>query len=337
MIDFPPFSVADAADALKGADALVLIHKNPDGDAIGSAVALMNIIRQTGGRAKGACADPIPERLAFLSEGEDFVYRPGEENGRTVIAVDVASPPQLGAIASLADQVDFAVDHHAVGTRFAPTLCDSAASSAGEIVWRIARCAAERHGIELNTVIARSLYAAISSDTGSFKYSNTSPATHRTAAELTEIIDSAGDGGYDTSDMARLLFDTKTTAELRADAIAARRLTVRCGGRLAMILITAEDCREAGVSMEDASNAVDVARSVSGALAGVCVKEKGGGEYRVSARSNCDFNVADVCASFGGGGHVRAAGASVFADSAREAMDVVLSAFTKALEVYENG
>lgn len=336
MSDFIPLSVGDAADRLVGIDALILTHKNPDADALGSALALADIIRQCGGTARAVSADSIPERLAFLTQGEDFAYSEGDENDRTVIAVDTASPAQLGGLGHLCGKTDFMIDHHAVGTPFADFLCDPSASSAGEIIWRICLYLADRGKVTLTAPICRRLYAAISSDSGSFKYSNTKPATHEAAARLVEIINAADDGGEDTADIARLLFDTRTPAELRGSALAAQKLTLSDDGRLAFTLITLEDCRLAGISPEDCSTAVDVVRSVAGVSAGVCIKEKGGGEYRVSARSNCDFDVAKVCALFGGGGHVRAAGASVFADSPEDAEAKVRRAFCEALEV-QNG
>lgn len=332
MSDYTPLELRGCAERLIGADALILTHKNPDADTVGSALALCEMIRLCGGRAHAVCADPIPERLAFLLGDENLVYIPGEEEGKCVIAADTASPSQLGALENLAGKTSFMIDHHAVGTPFADYLRDSAASSAGEIVWSIARYLSESGRLTLTPRLCRLIYAAISSDTGSFKYSNTSPATHEAAAQLTAVINSAGDGGEDTAYIARLLFDTKTPAELRANALAAQKLTMCGGGKLALIAISLEDCRLAGVTPEDCSSAVDVARSVAGVCAGVSIKEKGGGEYRISARSNCDFDVAEVCALFGGGGHVRAAGASVYAADLSEAAEKVTKAFEKAAE-----
>lgn len=324
----------ETAESLIGIDALILIHKNPDADAVGSALALVCTIRQSGGTARAVCADPIPPRLAFLVGDENFTYRNGDEEGKTVLAVDVASPTQLGGLAHLADKVAVSIDHHAVSTPFAKrTLCVHKASSSGEIVSKLITVFPSA---DKTPQIARFLYAAISSDTGSFKYSNTSPATHEAAGELTKIINSADDGGLDTADIARLLFDTKTPAELLANALAVQKLAFSDDGRLAFITITIEDCRLAGVSIDDCSTAVDIARSVAGVCAGICIKEKGDGEYRISARSNCDFDVAKVCARFGGGGHIRAAGASLFADSSDDAESIVKSAFAEALEV-QNG
>lgn len=331
MID--NLSLKEAADSLVGIDALILTHKNPDADAVGSALALAQAIRQSGGYARAVCADPIPQRLCFLIGDEDLSYSHGDEKGKTLISVDVASPAQLGGLEYLADKVTLSVDHHAIGTPYAErTVCFSGSSSAGEIISRLI----DQLPVAKTPQIARLLYAAISSDTGSFKYSNVSSETHAVAGELTKIINSAEDGGLDTADIARLLFDTRTVSELRAEALATQKLSLSEDGRLAFITITLEDCRLSGVSIGDCSTAVDIARSVAGVCAGVCIKEKGNGEYRVSARSNCDFDVAKVCARFGGGGHVRAAGASVFADSSADAENAVKHAFTEALEV-QNG
>ena len=124
--------------------------------------------------------------------------------------------------------------------------------------------------------------------------------------------------GEDTAQIARLLFDSKTVSELRAQALASKNLRLLCGASVALTVITLSDLQSAGLTWEDCSAVVDIPRSVRGALIGVAAKEKAPGEYRISCRSNCAADVAAVCASFGGGGHTRAAGATVRASSPDE-------------------
>lgn len=337
MADYVKLTEDECAARLRAADALVLCHRNPDADTVGSALALCDVIRFLGGKAKAVCETAFPKRLAFMCGGETGEYAPGDEDGRCVIAVDVASPAQLGALSHLAEKTSLMIDHHGFGEPFADNLVCAEASSAGEIVTALLRRLISSGEIAPSSRAladtCRRLFAAVSSDTGSFKYSNATPAAFECAAYLVAVI-AADPDGIDCADISRLLFDTRTVAELTAQRVAADKLRIYADGKLAITTITDVDCAAAGITPDDCSDSVDVPRSVAGAEVGIAIREKGSGEYRISARSNCDFSVAAVCASFGGGGHVRAAGASVFADSAEEAEKIVREAFESALEVY---
>lgn len=328
---------SDVAERLCGIDALILCHRNPDADTVGSALALAKMIRLAGGSAKAVCESRFPQRLAFILGDESGEYAAGDEDGRTVIAVDVASPVQLGELSGLADKTDFMIDHHGIGDVFADDLIRPGASSAGEVVTAILRIMLGEGMITPSVTaladICRCLYMALSSDTGSFKYSNTTPATFEAAAYLLERVKADPDG-IDCAEISRHLFDIRTPAELAAKRLAVEKLRFFADGRLAITTLSLHDCKAAGITGEDCSDVIDVPRSVAGVEVGVTVKERVKGEYRISARSNCDFNVADVCARFGGGGHFRAAGASFFAGSAEDAENKVRDAFLDALEVY---
>jgi phosphoesterase RecJ-like protein len=128
------------------------------------------------------------------------------------------------------------------------------------------------------------------------------------------------------------MFDTKSLNELRGDALAAKNMILRSNDRLALTIITKADIAAAGITENDITGAVDVARSAAGVLVGVSLKETNPGEYRISARSNCSFDVAAVCEKFGGGGHVRAAGGGITADTPEKALKTVGDAFAEALE-----
>lgn len=330
-------SVSEAADIILGTGSvLILCHTNPDGDTLGSAVALKRIFESLGKKATVRVPSSLPEYVKFIAEGLDLGYKDGEEkNYDKVISVDVAAKNQLGELSHLAESVDFMIDHHASGTPFADNLIVPDASAAGEIVFDIYKELIKRGKLASSPDICRPIFAAISSDTGSFKYSNTTPKTFAVASELTETINSDKDG-LSTSDISKIIHDTVTELEMKVNLAVADRIELYCGGALAICPISAELIRSLGADESNFGGAVDVVRSLKGVIVALTVREKpdGSGTYKISARSCEDINVAEICSSFGGGGHVRAAGATLRSGSIDEAKSSVLSAFTPALEKF---
>lgn len=338
--EFRSVSISEICDALtKKRNALILAHVNPDGDAVGSAFALKAIVLAMGGQARVVCANEPAGRLRFLYlEQEDCVYRDDVENYDLIFSVDVASPAQLGELESLIPHMDFMIDHHGMGEPFAPEYVDEKAAAAGEIVFSIYRELKNRGCLPTVPDIARRIYAAVVSDTGSFKFSNTTPYTHRIAAELVSEINNAGDKKEDAAAVCRSLFGQRTLKELTAQALAIQNLRFYSNGELGAVLFTQKMLEDAGLTEDEIGNIVDVPRSVEGTLIGVSLKQSSSDPcvYKVSSRANADCDVAAVCASFGGGGHVRAAGCSVTAASPEEALELVSSAFLDAVELYKS-
>jgi phosphoesterase RecJ-like protein len=248
--------------------------------------------------------------------------------------VDVASPLQLGSLAPLIPKIDIMIDHHCYGEPFAPSLIVPDISACGEVMFDIFRIIYEKKLISKSCAgfAARALYAAVSSDTGSFKYSNVTADTLRTAAYLMEIIKTTE--GIAADDISRRLHDTRTLGALKATCLAVEKLHMYCGGAMAVTVIERSEMARFGVADEDTGSIVDVPRSVEGVLCAVAIKEKGDGGWKVSSRSSVDINMASVCAGFGGGGHVRAAGCSLPAMSSGDALKTVADAFGSAVELY---
>jgi phosphoesterase RecJ-like protein len=165
--------------------------------------------------------------------------------------------------------------------------------------------------------LAPAIYAAISSDTGCFRYSNVTPATHRTAAQLIALIPSH-------SDIDRLLFETKTPGRLAAEKAALELLSFAAGGKIAICSISLEQIAEHGLASEDLDALIDIARSVAGVEIAFSIREEAHDSYRVSARSNSSADVSALCAYFGGGGHVKAAGCTVTASGIEEVRSIIL-------------
>lgn len=299
----------------------VVFHRSPDGDAIGSAFALAAFLREAGSPAYCLCADEIPERLRFLTEGlQESVLAdtlPPEFEAARIVTVDTASPAQMGTLFErFGDRVSLMIDHHESGMPYADHLILPDAAACGEIVFDLIAAS----GKEAPDVCAKLLYAAISSDTGGFRYSNVTEATHLRAAALVK-------SGVDVAELSHLLFESKSMAVLRAEHLGFERLHLFEGGKVGISTVSFEDKQFNKLKDEHLSTVVDVVRAVAGVMIAVAIRQPTEERtFRVSMRANGDFDVAAVCATFGGGGHKRAAGATLIAKDAAEAEHLVLKA-----------
>ena len=302
---------------------LIVYHIRSDADAVGSAFALKELLRVMGIQSYCACSDEIPERLAFLTDGAQGSVLLDEElymDFERVISVDSASPSQLGALfTKLHKDIDIMIDHHATGSPYADYYIEPDAAATGEIIYAIAKRLCEMGEIgEIPPRVINCVYAAISSDTGGFRFANTTPQTLEIAAELMEY-------GIDTAELNRLLFDSKPLVQIKAEGVAIERLCTYDEGRIAYTSFPYSAKVELGALDEHLGTLIDIPRSVADAeIAFVVKQESESGEYRVSMRSATDFDVAKVCARFGGGGHKRAAGCSLTAKSIEDAEEKIL-------------
>lgn len=317
MPDYKRLSSKECAELLMEIEKpLVLIHVKPDGDAVGSACALCEIFSQLGRECFFLSADKIPSRLSFIQEYVGAKLAADTE-GLTAIAIDVASPTQLGALYESFPAPALMIDHHAVGERFADSYVVPEASSAAEALLDVAYELIDGGHIKMTEKLAYALYSAISSDTGSFAYSNTSPKTHRYAAALIEC-------GIDSADINHRLFHSKSASQIKAEGLVAKKLKTDISGKVSYATITLSDIENTELTYEDFETAIDVARSLIGAEISFVAKETEIGKYKISLRST-GKNVASVARELGGGGHIRAAGCSVNAKSSDEAESLILS------------
>jgi len=278
----------------------ILTHARADGDAIGSAYALARICRALGKQAAVSSDGGAPDRLKFLVEEVPTTLMAED----LVISVDVASPEQLGELKDeWVDKVDIKIDHHRISPDFGKVQwVEPTAAAAGELVFEIAKAA----GVT-DSVTADLLYAAITSDTGSFKYSNTSERTFGIAKELKAW-------GADTARISEKLFENMSVREARADGYIYSNMKFAFGGRLAYVVITKASKDALGTLDEDYGNASSLLRGIEGVELAIAAKENDDGSYKLSTRSKEQVDCAALCATLGGGGHVRAAGATVCSD-----------------------
>lgn len=325
--EYRDLSAAEIIAALSDAQpTLVLCHARPDADALGSAMALSLWLQKKGSAARVVCANEIPERLRFLAEGvQESVLLScvpaGFENAR-VITVDTASPAQLGELWEVfKDRISLMIDHHARGTRYADGWVTPCAAT-GEMIYDMIADSGE----DMSAKCSELLYAAISSDTGGFRYSNTTPGTHLRAAVLLE-------SGIDAARINHLLLEVKSQKHLAAEAEGFKHLCLYEEGRVA-ILTFPYACKKAlSLAEEHLETLIDVARRVAGVEIAAAIRQPSEeGVFRLSMRASVDFDVSAICATFGGGGHPRAAGATLTGFSSIEEAERAVLAAIRAQE-----
>ena len=287
-----------AQELLSFEDVLILCHRNPDGDTLGSGYALCRAYLEHGVRARVFCSDEVPEKFHYLSDGIPQT----EFTPRHILSVDVADPGLLGEkalnlVASL-HPVELSIDHHPTHRQFADEIYVAANSAS---CCEIIRVLLEEMGWEVTPSIASCLYTGIATDTGCFKFSNTSPRTHRIAAEMIEK-------GADYIPINKVMFDTLTFPELALERLALEKMWMSEDGSIAVMTITTDMLHKTSVSESELDRITSFTRKIKGVEIGITIKQRGPEDFKVSVRTGESRSAADICAVFGGGGHARAAG-----------------------------
>ncbi len=307
---------------VKAKSVAVLPHVNEDADALGSCFAFAKMLRKMGKEAIVYVSSKVEARLDFI--GKDYViYDSNAEYNHDLCAcLDCGDLERIKERRKLFDKINNSIniDHHMTNTKFADAnYIDGTASATGEILVKLFR--------EMNAKpdddTARNLYTAICSDTGCFKYSNTKPETLRIVADLVEY-------DFDHAEVVRLLFDSESLEQAKLKAEITGSIQSYDGGKISMVYADEKIGEKYGISKEDIPNLVEIPRRIEGTEIAVCVKHTDEG-YRINLRSNGAADVAKVAARLGGGGHIKAAGATVTAASREEAESIILSECRKAL------
>ena len=325
MRDFRQYKLDEVCDFLKEKrDTLIIFHVRPDADAIGAAFALKLVLEAMGSKALCTCESEIPSRLAFLTEKHQKSARfEGIDKNfefERVITVDTASPSQLGNLQSLFEnKIDLMIDHHENGTKYADYYIRSDYAAAGEIVYEIATRLVQIGALKAIPRDAYDLiYAALSSDTGCFKYSNVAPHTHICAAELLNA-------GVDTAEINHRLFDCKSEKMLAAESAGFQNIKFFNNRKIAAVLFPFELKQQLELEDEHLKTLVDVARAVDGVKIAMSVRQSTAyRSFRISLRSSCAFDVSVVAKHFSGGGHSKAAACTIEADSIEFATRLVV-------------
>ena len=288
----------------------IIVHKNPDGDCLGSAKALCLALRSIGKNAKVILPNPPSVRLMFMWEES---LELGDFPCETAVCTDVASFGQMG---DLFESVfknaphSICIDHHGTNDGYANiNYIDSQSAATGEMIYKII----EAMGVELTVSMAKSLLVSLADDTGSFQYSNTTVRTHVIAARLYEIIP-------DPEPVMRALYGTHTFEEVEVLKEVIPSLEYHFGGSVCFMFADVSKIVSMGAEASNIDAWVGIPRSVKGVEVAAIFKIHSPTEVKVSFRSNEYIDVSVLAAKFGGGGHMRAAGATFFesADSAKE-------------------
>ncbi len=293
-------SASAAASFLERSDKFVILtHASPDGDTLGSAYALADALCALNKRVFVVCPDKIPEKFGYLIK-EYEAFEP-----ETVVAVDIADEKLLGSLYDrYSGRVALCIDHHGSNTKYAETLyLEADAAAACECIYNVIN----ELGTKITPYMASCLYTGIATDTGCFKFSNTTPRSHRYAAELIEK-------GADYGEINRVMFEVKSRGRIAMERKVLENIEFYYGGRCAVITVTRDMIKETGCPLGDLDGVTAMSRQIEGVQIGVTIKEKPDGKYKVSLRTFEPYNAADICAVFGGGGHVRAAGCEFSCD-----------------------
>ncbi len=298
---------------------LILMHGSPDGDTLGCGYALCGALQQIGKKAKAVCPDPIPKKF-------DYVYREIEHQEfepQTIVTVDVADAKLLYGMKELGEKAALCIDHHVSNTEYAERLLLAPEYAAAcELMFELLSSMPE---VKITSCIADCLYTGIATDSGCFKYSNTSPQTHVYEAELMKL-------GADIVPINYAMFDMKSQGRLKLEQTVLSKIRYYDAGKIAVIDVTQEliDSIE-GIDSEDVGALAAIPRQIEGVDIGICIKEKKPGLFKASLRSSENADVAAIAQQFGGGGHARAAGCA-FECSLEEAERQLVWACAKALE-----
>ncbi|HQW28071.1 MAG TPA: bifunctional oligoribonuclease/PAP phosphatase NrnA [Verrucomicrobiales bacterium] len=282
---------------------LVVSHDRPDGDAIGSALGMGLILMKLGKRVEIVNFDPVPESLSFLP-GSDLVKRPAEKSrADLMIVLDSAGKDRVNAaVWEMADGIGTVIniDHHISNTEFGDLVhVDSRSPATGQIVYELARFA----GWPLDAAIGENLLAAISTDTGSFRYPATTPATFHIAGELAAL-------GINVGRLNRMLYENYPGRRVLALRILLQEMRLDFGGRCASVILPVAVSRSLDLQQGDTEGVIDVIRAIDTVMIAVLFEELPDGKVRVSSRSKEErFSVGAICAECSGGGHTLAAGA----------------------------
>ncbi len=276
----------------------IIAHRSPDGDTLGTCFALCEMLKHNEKTAEVVCSDKIPEKLTILTDGKSELLPTFTPD--CIVTVDVATADLMGRdYCETAADVDYAIDHHYTNTGFAKNLIlDGDCSSAGEFLFYLL----EQSGIELTEKAAMLIYSAIASDTGCFKFANTTPETHEAAAKLLRY-------GIDIEKINKILFDEATLNYIRFECEVVNNMKV-FDDKIVFLPVTKELSEKYELQDGEASGLAYLLRRIKGAQIGATLRETDE-KIRISLRSFGDANVAEIAAKLGGGGHVKASGCGI--------------------------
>ena len=300
----------------------ILTHKSPDGDTLGSGFAMCEMLRSMGKKANVINNEPFPQRY------KEFIYpdyEPMDFEEKCVIAVDIADLNLLGDNLSeykKGGKIDLCIDHHITNKKYAKLYyIDETAAAACQIVYQLIKFM----GRPINKLIATCLYLGLATDTGCFKFESVTPETHMIAAELISY-------GINHSYINRMMFDVKPKSVISVEQQVIGNLKFYFNDRCAVEFVPKALIDNSGVEAAEFEDLSTIPLSVEGVEIGITIKEKGENDYKLSVRTNEKHDASAFCQSFGGGGHLRAAGCQIIGTYD----EVIKKVVDKASELFVN-
>lgn len=283
------------AEKLRQSDFIqILMHEQPDGDAVGSAYALFAALKKLNKTSRVDCFDAPPKNLRFITDAVEFEdFEP-----QLTVAVDVADMKLLGDNwHEFEGKIDLCLDHHTSNTFYAQHTHLEDRAAASEMVFEVIN----ELGVTIDEYIANCIYVGVSTDTGCFRYPNTTSDTLRIAADMM-------DKGIDAQAINKAMFETKTKSFVKLEKLVNETLELHFDERCAMYTITRKMFDKSGALESECHPITAASRQIEGVFVGVVIKEQKDGAFNISVRTNNPLNAATICSNLGGGGHKNAAG-----------------------------
>lgn len=292
----------DILEEIKIAEKIVILtHEAPDGDAIGSSLAMKLALKQIG-KASDVIIPEYSRLFSFLPGANEIKQESDIKEYDLAIALDCGDLKRLKSGEEYFETAKrkVQIDHHGSNTMFGDlNFVNPASPACCEILVEMF----EYYGININKEIGTCLVTGIITDTGGFRYPKTSAETFEFTAELLQK-------GVNVSDIYKRVQDTKTRANFELTKLVLNRMEILEDGKVTFTYITQEDSKKIGAEIGDHEGLVEIGRDIEGVEVSIFIREKEDGTFKASLRSNSYVNVADICLLFGGGGHQMAAGCS---------------------------
>lgn len=278
----------------------LLTHISPDGDTLGSALAVYALLKKLGKTVEVVCSNPVPKIYSFLPNSDKVLLPETAVGYENVISIDCADIPRFGRAVRLFDESErtAAIDHHVTNPCFAgENLIVSNASAAAEIIHELYK----RMDMPIDDDAQICIYTGIVTDTGNLSYSNTTPNAMRIIADFLEQ-------GLDITDLNRKIYRTVPYNKTRVQGFVMSGIQLEHDGEIGIGILTRAQLKRFNATNEDCEGIVDCVRDIDCVKVGVFIREGADGTFKVSLRSKDIGDVGKIANNFGGGGHERAAG-----------------------------
>jgi phosphoesterase RecJ-like protein len=290
--------VKTAADLIRRRNNILIVsHRSPDGDTLGCAFGLHYALKSLGKKSRVACSDGFPERYYFLYEN----YSPEDFDPEFIIAVDIADTNLFGEkLRELSSHVGLCIDHHSSNSFYAENTLLKSCAAATEIIYSVIK----ELGVEIGPDIACCIYTGLATDTGCFKFSNTTDQTHTVAAEMIR-------SGAPYKLINYRMFDMKSRSRIAVEREVYNSMEFFYGEKCALSYIPMDLMEKSGADEYEIEGIAALPRQIEGVEIALTLRESKKDSFRVSIRSSDNYNSALVASAMGGGGHATAAGCTL--------------------------